>query len=122
MRDQSHERMTHGTLVTPQQGWTVVSERFVQRSQYDVEPFEYTFGKIEASIFENVYLTSVQDGHLWIYFPKACDLVSLPGDAVDGEIPGCSRGGRVVGDGDVLVSEANSGADHRLDRIAAVAP
>ena len=78
--------------------------------------------EVEPAVGEDVDLAAVQDRHLRIPLPERGDLVRLLRDAVAGRLRVAAGVRRVVGDGDVFVSERDAAWTIVCDRIAAVAP
>ena len=122
VRDDRHERMLHGAGVPLHQAVRRVAGPVVQRGEDDVEPREHPVRKIQTSVRQDVDFAAVEDLDARKPRPRFVDFVGLALDAVQGQIPRRRGTRRVVGDRAVLVAEIDARPDHRVDRIAAVAP
>ena len=83
---------------------------------------EDAIGEIEAAVGQDVDFAAVEDRDVGVPLAEAGDFVSLALDAVDRQVARRRRARRVIGDREVLVAERTAPVDHRLDRVAAVAP
>ncbi len=94
----------------------------VQRREHDIESLEDPVRKIQTAVRHDVHFASVQDRDVGDALPQCRDLLGLGPDCLRGQRARGPRLRRVVGHGDVLVSQVAARPDHRFDRVAAVAP
>ena len=120
--DDVDQRMRHRPQVARQQAIGRLAGGVVQRREDDVEAGHHRIRQVEAAVRQDVDLAAVQDRQLGIGRPQRLDFPGLLGDALDRQRPARLRRRRVIGDGEVAVAERPRRADHRLGRVAAVAP
>ncbi len=93
----------------------------VERGQDDVEGLEELVGKVETSIGQDVDFKTVEDSDLRVLRAQPENLVALTGKTVERQGAGRGRSFRVIGDGDVFVSERDRRRNHDRERVLSVA-
>ena len=94
----------------------------MQRGEHDVEAGEQVVLEVERSVVHDVDLDPVQDLDAAVTLTQKLHFRALVGDLLRRQLARRPCPLRVIGDGDVLVSQLSRREHHVLDRVAAVAP